>query len=140
MKVAVNVKVPVRGASSSCVVIWGRSWRITESTAKFCSQIRSIWSNVTNQGVTDNPLRPVAMEIRGYSTLQIMFGNILQDTATQIPILLLLDVTIAVTVILPSKTWSWINIPVPKCSPYPIPTPKPNPTHYFSLKSEGNDR
>lgn len=90
----VHVKVPVRGASSSCVVIWGRSRRITESTAKFCSrQIRSIWSNVTSQGATDNPLRPVSMEIKGYSTLQLMFGNILQDTATHIHILLLLDVS-----------------------------------------------
>lgn len=34
----VNVKVAVRRANSSCVVIWGRSKRITESTAKFCFQ------------------------------------------------------------------------------------------------------
>lgn len=48
---------------------------------------------MTSQGVTDNSLRPVSMEIKGYSTLQLMFGNILQDTATHIHILLLLDVS-----------------------------------------------
>lgn len=44
-----------------------------------------------SQGVTDNPLHPVSMEIKEYSILQLMFGNILQDAATHTHTLLLLD-------------------------------------------------